>query len=264
MPEEEEGFLRRWARRKEARRVEPEAPEAAPAPEAPGPEDEAPAEPSAEAPVAPDADAFDPASLPPIESLDGSSDYTAFLRDEVPRALRNAALRRAWSSTGAIVAHKPLVDYDWNFNAPGYGRLRPTDDVAALVKTLFRRTLPQEEAPEPVTGTALLGPAPPEAEGALAAPDAEVPPADEAAPQDGPAAVALAPCEPPPAAPPDPPGQGTGDGRALPPEAPPPGDGIEAADGSADGGVEAEAPDLPTEEAVCARPHRRHGGAVPI
>ena len=114
----EEGFLARWSRRKraaEAGRPE-EAKQAAPAP-APAP---APAAVSAPAPApeVPAEPAFDPASLPPIESLTEASDFTAFLRKEVPEALKRAALRRAWSLDPAIRDFVGPADYAWDFNAP--------------------------------------------------------------------------------------------------------------------------------------------------
>ena len=85
------GFLSRWSRRKRAA-VTP----------APDPAAEAPAA-AAPPAVAPEpAEPFDPASLPPIESLTAESDITAFLRPQVPASLRTAALRRAWTLDPAI------------------------------------------------------------------------------------------------------------------------------------------------------------------
>ncbi len=75
-PDEEEGFLRRWSRRKQGTGAEPEG---AAAPVA--------AEPVREAPAA-------PAELPPLESLEADSDYSAFLSPEVDEALRQMALRK--------------------------------------------------------------------------------------------------------------------------------------------------------------------------
>ncbi|MBL6077011.1 DUF3306 domain-containing protein [Belnapia sp. T18] len=91
----EEGFLSRWSRRKrEALRGPPE--------------------PQAEAPPP----AFDPDSLPPVESLTEASDITAFLRAEVPAALRRAALRRAWTLDPSIRDFVGPADYAWDYNAP--------------------------------------------------------------------------------------------------------------------------------------------------
>ncbi|WP_052214637.1 DUF3306 domain-containing protein [Belnapia sp. F-4-1] len=102
----EEGFLSRWSRRKrEALRGPPE-----PQPQAEAP----PVAPPAEAPPP----AFDPDSLPPVESLTEASDITAFLRAEVPAALRRAALRRAWTLDPAIRDFTGPADYAWDYNAP--------------------------------------------------------------------------------------------------------------------------------------------------
>lgn len=133
------GFLRRWSERKLAAKAE--AQETAPA-------DGADAKPDAAPPIEP----FDPASLPSIESLTADSDYTAFLRPGVPSALTNAALRQAWLSDPLISTFKEMADYDWDFNAPGYGALLPTDDVQALLSRVINRPEPDPE-PEPQPAT---------------------------------------------------------------------------------------------------------------
>jgi hypothetical protein len=131
---EDEGFLGRWARLKRTRAAEV-------------PEPEVVGEPSVEA-VAPEAEPFDPASLPDVETLDAVSDYTAFLKPGVPRELRTLALRRAWATDPAITGYKTLADYDWDFNAPGYGALRVTDNVKDLADRVFG-LLKAEEEPKP-------------------------------------------------------------------------------------------------------------------
>ena len=146
MSNDRESFLHRWARLKRTSRgataLETDsAPDAA-------------SEPAAEE----SCDDIDAAALPPIESLGADSDYTAFLRRGVPAALRRAALRKAWSSDPAIADHRPLVEYDWDFNAPGFGQLRPTDDPARLVQALLGRAhrAPEPEAEQPCGSTAEL------------------------------------------------------------------------------------------------------------
>ncbi len=71
--------------------------------------------------------AFDPASLPPIESIAADTDISAFLQPGVPSDVRNAALRRAWSVDPAISNFKGLQENDWDFNdpngIPGFGPL---------------------------------------------------------------------------------------------------------------------------------------------
>jgi hypothetical protein len=66
-----------------------------------------------------DADSqFDPASLPPIESISAGTDIRAFLRPGVPAALKGAALRRAWTADPTIRDFIGLSENSWDFNAP--------------------------------------------------------------------------------------------------------------------------------------------------
>lgn len=167
--EQDDGFLRRWARRKEEARRAEEAPEE-PIPPAPVVEEAPP-------PVAPEPEA-PPPDLPPIETLDATSDYTAFLKSGVPKLLRQAALRKAWATDPAITGHKPLVDYDWDHNAPGYGKLAPGDDVAKLVSAIFRN---RPATPPPAEAEALVSPEPSEPPAAAEATQPDEPPTTPAA-----------------------------------------------------------------------------------
>lgn len=118
------GFLSRWSRRKAEVREQERA-------QTPTSD---PAEPVAE----PEAEAeFDPATLPSIDSLTAESDFSVFLKKGVPSALRNAALRKLWVTEPSVVNYKALVEYNWDFTAPGYGELLPTDDVAKIAKHIF-------------------------------------------------------------------------------------------------------------------------------
>ena len=85
---------------------------------------------------APQETEFDPASLPPIESIDAGTDVSAFLRPGVPADLAQAALRRAWVTDPAIRDFVGLAENSWDFNAPGgvpgFGPLRAIDDVQRL------------------------------------------------------------------------------------------------------------------------------------
>jgi len=96
----------------------------------------------------PESEPFDPASLPALDTLDAVSDYTAFLKPVVPKELRTLALRRAWATDPAITGYKTLADYDWDFNAPGYGALRVTDNVKELADRVFGM-IQAEEEPKP-------------------------------------------------------------------------------------------------------------------
>ncbi|MFD1912958.1 DUF3306 domain-containing protein [Halodurantibacterium flavum] len=135
-----EPFLTRWSRTKRAEAASetgeppPDDPDGHPAPTPSAEEDEA---------AHPEATPEDPElnlpELPDIETLGPDSDYRVFMRAGVPAALRTAALRKAWVARDAIAAHRPMVEYAWDTNAPGYGALRPGDDVAATIATLIRR-----------------------------------------------------------------------------------------------------------------------------
>ena len=130
---DEEDFLTRWSRRKrEARSAKPPQPEA-------GDAGDACRSSRCRRPRArtkPQA-AFDPASLPPIESITALSDITAFLRAGVPAELTRAALRRAWTADPAIRDFVGLAENAWDFtdpNAmPGFGPLESTDDVRRMI-----------------------------------------------------------------------------------------------------------------------------------
>jgi hypothetical protein len=131
-----EGFLLRWSRRK--REAEPGRgaieerqlpdPQAEPA----DPPDAVPAEGAvcADPP-------FDPAALPPLESIAARTDVKAFLAPGVPAALKQAALRRAWSADPTIRDFVGLSENAWDFNAPagvpGFGPLQVSDALRRFV-----------------------------------------------------------------------------------------------------------------------------------
>jgi Protein of unknown function (DUF3306) len=84
----------------------------------------------------PDADistppAFDPASLPPIESIVADSDIRLFLQPGVPAELTCAALRSAWAADPAIRDFIGIAESQWDFNdpaaMPGFGPLGAAD-----------------------------------------------------------------------------------------------------------------------------------------
>jgi hypothetical protein len=137
-------FLQRWSRRKlggddaddQVAAVSPAAGEAAPGQPAP-----APPEPAA---------AFDPNSLPPIESIDATTDIRAFLAPGVPIELTRAALRRAWTSDPVIRDFVGIAENQWDFtnpdSVPGFGSLEFSEDVRAMVARMFGET--PAEAPQ--------------------------------------------------------------------------------------------------------------------
>jgi hypothetical protein len=128
---EREKFLDRWSRRKREAADEPAPAEAKDAAVASTP----PAEVKAPATEVP----FDPASLPPIESISAESDISVFLKPGVAPDISRAALRRAWSADPAIRDFVGLVENGWDFNdpngIPGFGPIT-ADEVARLLTQL--------------------------------------------------------------------------------------------------------------------------------
>ena len=128
-----EKFLDRWSRRKREAADEPAPVAAKDAAKAPLPPDGEAKEVAAEAP-------FDPASLPPIESISANSDIRAFLQVGVPPDLSRAALRRAWSADPAIRDFIGLVENGWDFNdpngIPGFGPIAAGDVAQLLARVI--------------------------------------------------------------------------------------------------------------------------------
>jgi hypothetical protein len=116
-----EDFLSRWSRLKGASGVEES-----------GAEEKGDAPPAVE--VSPPA--FDPSSLPSIESIVADSDIRPFLEPLVPADLTRAALRRAWNSDPTIRDFVGIADNQWDFNdqtaIPGFGPLGAADGAGNL------------------------------------------------------------------------------------------------------------------------------------
>ena len=167
-------FLDRWSRRKRGEEVAPPSPTPEPEPPNPGPPTIASPDfvsPDVGLPgpglpaVSPDACLpepvvvadFDPASLPPIETLDAASDFTPFLKPGVPSGLRLAALRRAWTADPLIRDFMSPLDYAWDFNTPG-GLPNGFSNVLAETGEALRKLIsqaigeiePEEEEPPEV------------------------------------------------------------------------------------------------------------------
>ena len=109
----QEDFLSRWSRLKREASIEESSDE-----------QRVDAVPGAAVASAP---AFDPASLPPIESIGADSDIRPFLAVGVPAELTCAALRCAWAADPAIRDFIGIAESQWDFNAPdaipGFGPL---------------------------------------------------------------------------------------------------------------------------------------------
>ncbi len=103
--------------------------------------------PAADVPSAP---AFDPASLPPIESIVADSDVRQFLQAQVPEELARAALRSAWTADPAIRDFVGIADNQWDFNdhaaMAGFGPLEATNYLVA--QALGSLSTSSQETPE--------------------------------------------------------------------------------------------------------------------
>lgn len=124
-----EGFVARWSRLKRtgaAKRQREE--ETASAAERPA--DAATAE-QADAPAGgPEEDGGGIPDLPPIESLNKDSDFTAFMRKGVPEELKRLALRKLWTSDPVLANLDGLLEYGEDFSKPF--------KAPGLVATLYR------------------------------------------------------------------------------------------------------------------------------
>jgi hypothetical protein len=141
----EDNFIARWSRRKRQAAHEKRDPRAGAARQGQRPPDADAEQPAAaksrpgHAPAKPAEieSAFDPATLPPIESIVAGSDIRAFLEKGVPAALTKAALRRAWTTDPAIRDFIEVAENQWDFTdptaIPGFGPLQATDSLRQLV-----------------------------------------------------------------------------------------------------------------------------------
>jgi hypothetical protein len=145
MADPEDPFLARWSRRKRSPRRDRPAPDAEPerrdsdAVTAAPAEDTPPAD-VAEPGVAEPGAAAEP--LPDIDSLDKTSDFSVFLKEGVPEAIRRKALRRLWRLDPVLANLDGLNDYDEDFSVLGM--------VAGQLKTIYKvgkGYLDEDEAP---------------------------------------------------------------------------------------------------------------------
>ena len=152
----EEDLLKRWSRRKrEVAQAEQPAPPAAAARDPRS----APGDGVSDATAKKTDAEFDPATLPPIESITAISDVTAFLRAGVPVELTRAALRRVWTADPAIRDFVGLAENAWDFTdptaMPGFGPLESTEDVRRMIAQVIdqigeaaRSEVTETDAPE--------------------------------------------------------------------------------------------------------------------
>ena len=119
---EDRGFLKRWARRKQQSEIAENPEQSQSQSEVLEETANLPADASADSAVAPAVE--EPASaeqvtltdedMPPIESLNGESDYSPFLSEGVSKELRNMALKKLFFS-GKFGIRDGLDDYDDDF-----------------------------------------------------------------------------------------------------------------------------------------------------
>jgi hypothetical protein len=146
-----EHFLSRWSRKKRDAVDESGPPAVDHAANAPPPE--AVADKPLDQPVVgrESEPAFDPASLPSLDSIGAQTDIRAFLQPGVPPELTRAALRRVWSSDPAIRDFKGLQENDWDFNDPnsmfGFGELGPDFDLKRMLASVFGEKPQEAESP---------------------------------------------------------------------------------------------------------------------
>ena len=114
--DDREGFLGRWSKRKAEVRTRGET---EPGPEE-HPEPDAAATPAGDREGKPEEPAFDISTLPSLEDIKADTKLADFMRKEVPAALRNAALKRAWALDPAIRDYvNPAREYAYDWNVPG-------------------------------------------------------------------------------------------------------------------------------------------------
>lgn len=225
--DDDKSFLTRWSQRKRA--VEAEAPQDAANPREAA-ASLAAAEAGQDAPPAGDDGKIDPADLPDIDSLDAGSDFTVFLKDGVPDALRRRALRKLWRLDPVFGHLDGLNDYDLDYTNAG--------TVVEGLKTIYQvgkgMVLGEEENADK----------PEEAAAAAAAKEPREDLGEDLGEEPGEEAVALA--QPDPGKTPALPEAGAGE-AAEPP----------AQSGKATAGAK---PRNPGDPLVAASPTRRHGG----
>jgi hypothetical protein len=163
----DEGFLRRWSRRKAEARSAPtpamqdssvpdEAVQTVPASR------EQPPEPEKGAPAP-----IDPKDLPDIESLDASSDFTVFMRPGVPEHLRTLALRKLWRSDPIFNKLDGLVEYGEDYSIASWpkGAIRTAYAVGrGFLERIGEGVERPDQAPaeQPADGPAQIAAAPAE------------------------------------------------------------------------------------------------------
>lgn len=123
----DEPFLQRWARRK-AEAAAPVADTAPPDVETASLENASPV--PAQAGDEDEASSIDLSTLPDIDSLDETSDFSVFMQDGIPDALRTRALNRLWRLDPSFGHVDGLLEYGEDFTGTGL--------AAEAVNTIYK------------------------------------------------------------------------------------------------------------------------------
>jgi hypothetical protein len=167
MADPDDPFLTRWSRRKRT------ASDDANTPDEPASKDPPPAGGSRPGEDTTPETAMSPeqaeivAQLPDIDSLEDGSDFTVFLQDGVPEALRRRALRKLWRLNPVYANLDGLNDYDEDFTL--------ATSALTAVKTIYKvgkgMISEEDEEPKPSAPETPVEPIP--------VADSEEPPVDE-------------------------------------------------------------------------------------
>jgi hypothetical protein len=158
MAEEDRKFLSRWSRRKEEAREGGDAP--ADDPSTAEHDSGAAKGEAADLPEAAPDEAEILARLPDIDSLDENSDFSAFLAEGVPAAIRRRALRKLWRLNPIFANLDGLNDYDEDFTDAA-NVVEGVKTIYKVGKGMFDKDAPPEvpqEAPQEVAAEASTEP----------------------------------------------------------------------------------------------------------
>jgi hypothetical protein len=143
MADPDDPFLTRWSRRKRTATDDANTPDEPASKDAPPAEDSHLAEDGTPETAMSPEEAEIVAQLPDIDSLEDGSDFTVFLQDGVPEALRRRALRKLWRLNPVYANLDGLNDYDEDFTL--------ATSALTAVKTVYKvgKGMISEEDEEP-------------------------------------------------------------------------------------------------------------------
>jgi hypothetical protein len=167
MADPDDPFLTRWSRRKRTATDDAKTPDEPASKDSPPEEDSHLAEDGTPETAMSPEEAEIVAQLPDIDSLEDGSDFTVFLQDGVPEALRRRALRKLWRLNPVYANLDGLNDYDEDFTL--------ATSALTAVKTVYKvgkgMISEEDDEPKPSTPETPVEPTP--------VADSEEPPADD-------------------------------------------------------------------------------------